>query len=268
MHAINGTDDDQPRTIHCRSLVFTDDGFYVATNKTCILFGTKSFHKDTILKIVVDERHSATTFKIIDNMDTLLVGLSDGSVKVLGSRTDIPIDTLDTNLISPETERKNILSAKSCAIQNLIKEERNEFEASAMATIDPHSSRQETKNYTHSPQKYANEQLLLHGLSLHQHYVKWIEKSVIMNCLFVHCGMQLRLYDLDTMHEVDMNTNNDTYMDVTLTTGIGKKEFLVIKMGSFNCSFFLLNKFIVLGGTFKWRNSSASDYEVEYLCPH
>lgn len=230
LHAINGKHDDPLQSpILCLALEFTNDAFYVATNKKFILFGTKSFHKDAIRKIVVDQTNFffATLLKSIDNMNSVIVGLCDGSVKVLWTKADNPANTDDIHIktTSNGTEPTNNINAKSCAIQNLIKEERKIVEKSSTFTNDKDNLAGHSD--INMEGQHLNEHLLLHGLSSNQHYVKWMDKSEKIQCLFVHCGGQLRLYNFDTMLEVDMDNSSDNYTDAILTKGNRNEEFLV-----------------------------------------
>lgn len=226
--------------LRCIDLEVIEDCYYVATNKNYLIAGTESLHKDSIRRIAINDdgrKINANRLKSMYDGDTLLVGLSNGSVKVLrGNKHQLQIDQFHPRTNDVESsayctpEQPNIISAKSCAIENIIRDERK------TTTVDEFEHINSSQNVNRKQMdckilKHSNDQLLLHGLSLNENIVRWMGISAMTNRLFVLCNRTLRVVNLENMTEVITGgSDTDTYHfsdAAVLARGISNTEYLV-----------------------------------------
>lgn len=177
----------------------------------------------------------------------LFIGQSDGSIKLMQCANDSTISqqiiakksrpiTCRSKQNSPLYDGQS-LAAKSCAIQNMIKDERN------LKQIEIDSTELSSLNYNHKHiplnvkdfptnlnssifANCINEQILLHGLSLKQHYTKSIVCALHIGYLFAQCGQQMRCYNIENGIETNMN-NGKLSTDIALACDSNNKEYLV-----------------------------------------
>lgn len=188
----------------------------------------------------------STSLKSLQNQDAILIGQSNGSVRVLQTESTqlFHSDQEYENEECPSTSSSLMFvfnqqeNMKSCAIQNIIKDERRrQYQADSRYTdkID-HSIIFRGKNVENDLSMdltgsefgtFVNDQILLNGLSFFQHYTKSIYLSSQIKCLFAHCGNRLRTVDLETNIEIMMDDHLETLNDFALIKGNGKREFLV-----------------------------------------
>lgn len=222
--------------LRCTDLEVIENRYYVATNKKYLIAGTESLHTDSLRRIVIindDGRFvNATRLKSMFNGDTLLVGLSNGSVKALrghNNQRQIPNerDQQGSNVVQSSgfSEPTDIISAKSCAIENIIKDERKTSIVDVERINGSQVNRMDCEVLKHS-----NDQILLHGLSLTETNVRWMEFSAVTNNLFVLCHRNLRVVNLENMIEVitdGSDTDRYHYSDAILARGFSNTEYLV-----------------------------------------
>lgn len=189
----------------------------------------------------------ATSLVSIPLHGILFIGQSDGSIKLLQCANDLtisqqiiakksrPITSKPKPLHHSPSPNENLLAAKSCAIQNIIKDERhlkqNEIDSSESLSLN--------YNYKQTPLNvlptkfissiFANcihEQILLHGLSLKQHYTKTILCAIQTGYLFAQCGQQMRCYNIEKCVEKNI-ANGKISTDIALACDTNNKEYLV-----------------------------------------
>lgn len=223
------TSSDDLVPLRCIDLEVIEDRYYVATNKKYLIAGTESLHKDSLRRIAMDA-FNATRLKSMFDGDTLLVGLSNGSVKALrGNNTERKFpgtnDLQGSGYSVPEPF--DIISAKSCAIENIIRDERKTTFVDEFERIKGSGDRKQTDCEV---LKHSNDELLLHGLSLTETNVRWMEFSAVTNSLFVLCHQNLRVVSLENMTEIitdGSDTDTYHYSDAILARGFSNTEFLV-----------------------------------------
>lgn len=217
--------------LRCIDLEVIEDRYFVATNKKYLIAGTESLHKDSLRRIAIINDAgrfvNATRLKSMFDGDTLLVGLSNGSVKALrgnNNHRQLPDDRYN-DVQCPEP--RDIISAKSCAIQNIIKDERK---TSIVHVEHINGSQVIRKQIDCEVLKHSNDQILLHGLSLTETNVRWMEFSTVTNSLFVLCHRNLRVLNLENMTEIiteGSETDIYHYSDAILARGLSNSEYLV-----------------------------------------
>lgn len=231
VRSINSSDDVVP--LRCVDLEVIADRYYVATNKKYLIAGTESLHKDSMRRIAINNNDgrfvNASRLKSMFNGDTLLVGLSNGSVKALRGNSTPNDRFLPNNVVRNSgycaPEPADIISAKSCAIENIIKDERK---PSIMDVERINSSQVNRKQMDMEVFEHSNGQILLHGLTLTETNVRWMEFSAVTNSLFVLCGRNLRIVNLDNMTEIITDdSDKDHYSDAILARGPPNTEYLV-----------------------------------------
>lgn len=171
-----------------------------------------------------------------DRQSALFVGLSDGSVKlVCCSRDDPnsdgmcsePTATCDgSSGIDPGNELN--LSAKSCAIQNIIRDERRDSKADIFGDT---GEQFKIDDDTHGEDnfdslRYWNQSTVLPALASREQHVGWMGLCAARNRLFVRCGASLRQFDLDT--KVELAVSSSGIEDAALIGSTGdRKKYLV-----------------------------------------
>uniref|UniRef100_A0A1B0DDE8 Uncharacterized protein n=1 Tax=Phlebotomus papatasi TaxID=29031 RepID=A0A1B0DDE8_PHLPP len=155
--------------ILCTDFEATAEGYFVATNKPFILFFNKSPTRDNIIKIPVEETHSKfypTIIEMCPSRENLLIGFSDGSVKlkpIVVEEEGASGGSSEVKVTDEEVEENN-LSAKSCAIQNIVKNERKLYhDSQALNNLD---SSEMTKTYASPLNDLQRRELRVEGTVL------------------------------------------------------------------------------------------------------
>ncbi len=224
---------DQSESFRCVDMEYHEDGIVIATNKSFLIFVAGSLNKDSLRKIIIDDSNllHATKLKSLD--DILLVGLTDGSVKVIRVKSSNLCRKFTDNESKPRPGAHFVqdnFNAKSCAIQNIIKEERK-FLADKDATKDSfkHQSENSIDNSTVTQgNRFINNQILLPAMSSNRDFVRWLDVSVNLNCLISLCGERLRIINFE--NSVEDREAGESYSEIgfaTIVFGFNHREYLV-----------------------------------------
>lgn len=174
------------------------------------------------------------SLRLFSNEKILAVGLSDGTIKICfcsiekPEKIQEPKQSSSTETVqSPEFEIANNLAAKSCAIQNIIKSERQSLKNSDLnQTKNKEDNLQENESSDLTVTKLVNHQVIFAGESLRRTFTKTIQIIRDDNFLFALIGSQLKLFDVLKNSEVDFNAKLNL-KDIGLSdNGYGNK-FLV-----------------------------------------
>lgn len=188
------------------------DTYFVATNQGILLTGNilvqgGDAHCNPIR--VSDECFVQTTSVtgVTDHPDALLVGMSDGSVKLLlcppkrlYNTSLVPTHNQRTTKEEVKTGGDSLMGAKSCAIQNIIKDERRDSDPTAIQSgqlVDGDLIDRGTDLL-----ELWNQVYLLHGHTLKGRQVTWIQQCPDTSRVYALCGKSLRQFDMDTMVEI------------------------------------------------------------------
>lgn len=223
---------DQSQSIRCVDMEYHDDGVVIATNKSFLIFVATSLNKNSLRKILIDETNllHATKLKSLD--EVLLVGLTDGSVKVIRAKPSPSYigesSDKDRKDITPGVPfEQNNFSAKSCAIQNIIKEERkfsddgianNRFKQIEKVTSDTTTVR---------GNRFINNQILLPATSSNREFVRWMDLSANLNCMMSLCGERLRIVNFQNIVEVRRGESEGEIGFAALVSGYNHREYMV-----------------------------------------
>lgn len=228
----------QSHSFRCIDLEYHEDGVVVATNKSFLIFVPTSLNRDSLRKISIDETNflHATKLKSLD--DVLLVGLSDGSVKVIRvkpSNLCRESSENDSKTVGASLEQHNF-SAKSCAIQNIIKEERKYSNDGSEDRL-----KQTEKVYDDATMlrgnRFINNQILLPAMSSNRDFVRWLDVSVNLNCLMALGGKRLRIINFQNSVEVrGIDIGDSEIAFATIVLGYNHREYMV------NAFLFCLNE--------------------------
>ncbi|KAG4071946.1 hypothetical protein HA402_006107 [Bradysia odoriphaga] len=231
LHDIDARKDlsDQSEKFRCVDMEYHEDGIVIATNKSFVIFVATSLNRDSLRKVFIDESNllHATKLKSLD--DILLVGLTDGSVKVLRvSSSNVCRKSSD---IEPKTVTglpfdQHNFNAKSCAIQNIIKEERKKI------TDDPADRLKQIENVIDGADmvrgnRLINNQVLLPAMSLNRDFVRWMDVSVSLNCLMSLCGERFRIINFESTAEDRVGDGSNNVAFAAIVLGYNQREYLV-----------------------------------------
>lgn len=223
---------DQSENFRCVDMEYHEDGIVVATNKSFIIFVTTSLSREGLRKLFIDDSNFLHATKLKSMEDVLLVGLTDGSVKALrvnsSNKSHFFSDCDSTTKADVPLEESNF-NAKSCAIQNIIKEERKFVDGGIsndrfkeveqgndqkISTVD-HGSR------------LINNQVLIPALSLNRDFVRWLDVSVNLNCMMCLSGEHLRMLNFQNFVEIGGGENHSGIGFATMVFGYNNREYLV-----------------------------------------
>lgn len=165
----------------------------------------------------------------------MAVGLSDGSIKICFCSIEKPEKVLEPKPSTstetgpkPDDELENNLSAKSCAIQNIIKSERQNLK------ISDSNQNKNKEVLLHGIEgseltitKLVNQQIIFGAESIKRNFTKTIQILRDDNFLFALIGNQLKLFDVLKNSEIDFDEKLNDLKDIGLSdNGYGNK-FLV-----------------------------------------
>lgn len=220
---------DQSETFRCVDLEYHDDGAVIATNKSFLFFVPISLNKDGLRKIFVDESNLLHASKLKSVDDVLFVGLTDGSVKVIRvkpSNVSRKLSDKKTTTTTGGAFEQNNFSAKSCAIQNIIKDERKFFDDN----VDPDNFKQIDKVIDDATMvlgtRFINNQVILPALSSNRDFVRWLDVSVNLNCMMSLCGERLRVINFQNSVEVVGGSESEIGF-ATIVSGYNRREYMV-----------------------------------------
>lgn len=169
---------------------------------------------------------------LFSNQKILAVGLSDGSIKICFCSIEKPDkvqepkqSTSTETAKSPEYESENNLSAKSCAIQNIIKSERQNLKNSDLnQTKNKEVLLQGTELCDLTITKLINNQVIFGAESLKRNVTKTIQILRDDNFIFALIGSQLKLFNVLKNSEIDFDAKLNYLKDVGLSdNGYGNK---------------------------------------------
>lgn len=222
---------DQSQSSRCVDMEYHDDGVVIATNKSFLIYVGTSLNKDSLRKILIDETNllHATKLKSLD--EVLLVGLTDGSVKVIrvkSSPSNVSDSSdKDSNITPGVPSEQNNFSAKSCAIQNIIKEERKCFDDGMAMNRFKQIEKEINDTTTVRGNRLINNQILLPAMSSNRDFVRWIDVSVNLNCMMSLCGERLRMINFQNIVEVRGGDSDGEISFATIVYGYDHREYMV-----------------------------------------
>lgn len=221
---------DQSENFRCVDMEYHDDGIVIATNKSFVIFVSTSLNRGSLRKVHIDESNllHATKLKSLD--DTLLIGLTDGSVKVLRVTSSNACrkssDKESKTEVGVPFEQVNF-NAKSCAIQNIIKEERKQFDdQAANDRFNPLEHVIDGADIGRG-NRLINNQILLPAMSSNRDFVRWMDVSVNLNCLISLCGERLRVINIESTVEDQVGDSREGAAFATMVLGYNQREYLV-----------------------------------------
>lgn len=183
---------------------------YVCTNRNFVLCCTRSLKTERFTRIALHESRFLfpTALCVLANEYFVAVGLSNGSVMILNcnqrqrQRLQRPVTAMPaarTN-IKPEPE-----TGKSCAIQNIILNERRSFEEQELERR-PNTALQLLQQPRRAyEQRIFDQQLLLSGSALRKHLVQAIVQSSDGWKLFALSNGTVRAYDFHLDREIQVD---------------------------------------------------------------
>ncbi|GAB0097379.1 hypothetical protein DMENIID0001_130160 [Sergentomyia squamirostris] len=221
--------------ILCTDFVSSPEGYFVATNRPFLLFFNKSPKRGSVVRITLEEvdcKNYATVLELCPIMENhLVIGYSDGSVRmkpIVMEAEEASGISIDEGKASEENEESN-LSAKSCAIQNIVKNERKLYEDSqALNNLD---SSEVTKSYTSRLNEHPEgissiSGKILGGSYFRKEFVRRIQMT--KHTIFALCGNSLKGFHLKDRQEIPINVKNLNIIDIGTTTDELSKARLVI----------------------------------------
>lgn len=191
---------------------------FVCTNQNFILACSKSLKTERFQRILINNSKFLfpSTMRLLNNEDFIAIGLSNGSVMILNCSRNTK-DIQDTKVISStrkkssEHKRTNLTSnSKSCAIQNIILNERRLPESSIEYPRQFYNS-DSNSTLKSSPEnqfemKIFDQEILLSGSVLQKGLIKSLEISCDSRKLFALSEGRVRTYDFSSQKEIgDMN---------------------------------------------------------------
>lgn len=221
---------DQSKCFRCVDMEYHADGVVVATNKSFLIFVPASLNRNSLRKIFIDETNFLHATKLRSTDDVLLVGLTDGSVKVIqvkpSSMCRESNDNVSKTMPGVSLEQNNF-SAKSCAIQNIIKEERKFLPNDGLEDQQKQTEKV-IDDTTLRGNRFINNQLLLPAMSSNRDFVRWLDISVNLNCMMGLCGERLRIITFPNSVEARGVDLGDTQMGyATIVLGYNHREYMV-----------------------------------------
>ncbi|EDV35821.1 uncharacterized protein Dana_GF12274 [Drosophila ananassae] len=217
---------------------------YVCTNRNFVLCCTRSLKTERFSRIAVNESRFLfpTSLCVLSNESFVAVGLSNGSVVILNcNQRQRPLQKNHQRPMAglpPPTAEPDPETGKSCAIQNIILNERRSFDQQ-MSPMDrcsydvrPDTALELLERPRRSYERRVfDQQLLLSGNGLRQHLVQALILSSDGWQLSALTNGTLRSYDFHRDREVTtgMPTDNRTKVtDIAAARGAGSDQHLLI----------------------------------------
>ncbi|XP_059612363.1 cytoplasmic dynein 2 intermediate chain 1 [Phlebotomus argentipes] len=221
---------DSNSEVLCTDFQASSEGYFVTTNQPFILFFNKST-KEGIAKIPVADKSSkfyATVIEMCPSTKNLLIGFSDGSVKLkpIHVEREEASGVAEESVIDEDADEAN-LSAKSCAIQNIVKNERKLYEESqALNNLDSSEMKKSFASPLKSMQKDRVKVggIILAGSYFRRDFVRKIQ--VTEKHVFALCGQQVKGVEKESQEEQQMEKLG--VVDIGSTTDGFLKSRLVI----------------------------------------
>ncbi|XP_030388215.1 uncharacterized protein LOC115634545 [Scaptodrosophila lebanonensis] len=214
---------------------------YVCTNRNFVLCCTKSLKQERFSRIMLNESRLLfpTALCVLSNEDFLAVGLSNGSIMIINcnqrqrgaAKPTTAMPQTPQSSVGPDPE-----TGKSCAIQNIILNERRSFEQ----TPDGYDLRPNTAAYVdmirHPKRAYElrvyDQQLLLGGNALRQDLVQALVLSSDGWRLFALSNGILRTYDFYLDKELTGGLNNGARItDIAVANVSANEQHLITLIG-------------------------------------
>lgn len=220
---------------------------YVCTNRNFVLCCTRSLKTDRFTRIGLHESRFLfpTALCVLANELFVAVGLSNGSVMILNcnqrqrQRLQRPITAMPVARPSIEPDPE---TGKSCAIQNIILNERRSFEEQELdRSSDSSSARPNTAlELVQQPrrayeQRIFDQQLLLSGSALRKHLVQAIVQSSDGWKLFALSNGTVRAYDFHLDREIidsGMEIASSSVTDIATASSSTSAQQLLLLDGS------------------------------------
>ncbi|EDW91964.1 uncharacterized protein LOC6531449 isoform X1 [Drosophila yakuba] len=215
---------------------------YVCTNRNFVLCCTRSLKTERFTRIAVNESRFLfpTSLCVLSNESYVAVGLSNGSVMILNcnqrQRQRQRNQQRPKTGLPPPTDEPDPETGKSCAIQNIILNERRSFDQQ----MDPNPTYDTRPNTAleliERPRRsyemrVFDQQLLLSGSGLRQHLVQALILSSDGWQLSALTNGTVRHYDFYRDRELPVEEPMDTRLKVTDIAGArssGQEQVLLI----------------------------------------
>ncbi|XP_034476548.1 uncharacterized protein LOC117783305 [Drosophila innubila] len=211
---------------------------YVCTNRNFILCCTRSLKPERFQRIGIHESRFLfpTSLCVLANEHFVAVGLSNGSVMILNcnqrqrQRLIRPTTVMPETQIAPDPE-----TGKSCAIQNIILNERRSFDQQDLERNNydarPNTALQLLQQPRRSYEMRSfDQQLLLSGSSMRQHLVQALVQSSDGWQLFALSNGTVRSYDFHLDREVPQIGSNVTDI-ATACSSTTAQQLLLLETG-------------------------------------
>uniref|UniRef100_A0A1B0GBI9 WD repeat-containing protein 60 n=1 Tax=Glossina morsitans morsitans TaxID=37546 RepID=A0A1B0GBI9_GLOMM len=240
-----------------QSLDVGSETIYICTNHNYILCCPKSLKPESFRRITLNESDALflTALKVLTNEHFVAVGLSNGAVLILNcnhnKNPSICKDKSSENEKFQEPTKKLLSEhsfddasaiSKSCAIQNIILNERRSIDRDFCQNSEQHDTQRPSSAacvaLINSKQKsyelIDQDQLtILTGSVLRKSLVKSLQLSFDGWRLFVLSDNNLRVYDFYSDQEVAVNENNESLVtnqikDITTTKSDSERQHLII----------------------------------------
>nr|XP_016929665.1 uncharacterized protein LOC108009657 [Drosophila suzukii] len=220
------------------------DLIYVCTNRNFVLCCTRSLKTERFSRIAVNESRFLfpTSLCVLSNENYVAVGLSNGSVMILNCnqrqrQRQKNLQRPKTGL-PPATDEPDPETGKSCAIQNIILNERRSFDQQVdpnpNPTYDPRPNtalEQIERPRRSYEMRIFDQQLLLSGSGLRQHLVQALILSSDGWRLSALTNGTVRTYDFYRDREVSSEQPAESRSKVTDVAGArssGHEQVLLI----------------------------------------
>ncbi|XP_001361177.3 WD repeat-containing protein 60 isoform X1 [Drosophila pseudoobscura] len=221
------------------------DLIYVCSNRNFVLCCTRSLKTERFSRIAVNESRFLfpTSLCVLSNESFVAVGLSNGSVMILNCnqrQNQRQSHKRPTTGMPPSTADHDPDIGKSCAIQNIILNERRSFEQQMDGAqlegrsydLRPDTAleliRQPRRSYE---MRIFDQQLLLSGSGLRQHLVQALVLSNDGWRLSALANGSVRTYDFYLDKELPQEQSGDSrshIMDIAAARSSGNEQHLLI----------------------------------------
>uniref|UniRef100_A0A1A9VE43 WD repeat-containing protein 60 n=1 Tax=Glossina austeni TaxID=7395 RepID=A0A1A9VE43_GLOAU len=230
-----------------QSLDVGSETIYICTNHNYILCCPKSLKPESFRRITLNESDFLfpTALKVLTNEHFVAVGLSNGAVIILNCNHNKNPSLENEKFREPP---KKLLSehsfddvsarSKSCAIQNIILNERRSIDMEFCQNPELHDTQRPSSaaclamiNSNQKPYELiVQDQLtILNGSVLRKSLVKSLQLSFDGWRLFVLSDNNLRVYDFYLDQEVAVTENNENMIkDITTTKSDSERQHLII----------------------------------------
>ncbi|XP_017010248.2 cytoplasmic dynein 2 intermediate chain 1 [Drosophila takahashii] len=221
------------------------DLIYVCTNRNFVLCCTRSLKTERFSRIAVNESRFLfpTSLCVLSNENYVAVGLSNGSVMILNCNQRQRQQRQKNHqrpktAVPPATDEPDPETGKSCAIQNIILNERRSFDQ--QVDVDPNSTYDPRPNTAleqiERPRRsyemrVFDQQLLLSGSGLRQHLVQALILSSDGWRLSALTNGTVRTYDFYRDREMPGEQPTESRSKVTDIAGArssGPEQILLI----------------------------------------